>query len=121
MALLLIVFATVVAVSGACGTNAGIPERPQKTPVAANVMRVPAGAAILVPENPADRSIRRDLDIAIAGDAELQHRDISFIVANGDVSVIGTVRTEEERRKINGLAFDIGSVKSVANALRVAE
>ena len=48
-------------------------------------------------------------------------REISFIVANGNVSVTGTVRTEEERRKINDLAMNIGGVKSVANALRVEE
>jgi hypothetical protein len=120
MALLLIVFVAVVGVSGACGTNT-IPVRSRETPVAANVVPVPPGAAIRVPENHVDRGIRRDLDIAIARDAELQQRDISFIVANGDVRVIGIVRTEQERRKINGLAFDIGGVKSVANALRVAE
>ena len=45
----------------------------------------------------------------------------SLLVTNGDVSVTGTVRTEEERRKINDLAMDIGGVKSVANALRVGE
>ena len=49
------------------------------------------------------------------------NRDISFIVANGDVSVTGIVRTEEERTRINDLAMDIDGVKSVANALRVAE
>ena len=49
------------------------------------------------------------------------NRDISFIVTNGDVSVTGIVRTEEERTRINDLAMNIDGVKSVANALRVAE
>lgn len=84
-------------------------------------MPATSAAATLVPENAGDRRIRRNLDTAIARDTELQTRAISFIVTNGDVSVIGTVRTEKERRKINGLAFDIGGVKSVANALRVTE
>ena len=81
----------------------------------------PAPATVAVPDNPADRGIRRDLSLAIARDADLQHREISFIVANGDVSVTGIVRTEDERRKINELAMSVEGVKSVANALRVEE
>jgi hypothetical protein len=73
----------------------------------------------IVPENPADRGIRRNLSQAIAGDAELKHRDISFIVSNGDVNVTGTVKSEHERERINALALNIDGVKSVANALRV--
>ena len=83
--------------------------------------RTTASAAISVPQNPADRNIRRDLNLAIARDTDLRNRHISFIVTNGDVSVTGTVRTEKERRKINDLAMNIGGVKSVANALLVAE
>jgi osmotically-inducible protein OsmY len=85
------------------------------TPVAASQN------AMNAPESPADRGIRRNLVLAIDGDADLRHRDISFIVANGDVSVAGTVRTEEERRKVNELALNIDGVKSIANALRVSE
>jgi osmotically-inducible protein OsmY len=80
-----------------------------------------ASAAIAVPENPADRSIRRQLQLAITQDAELKDREISFIVSHGDVNVTGTVRTEEERKKINDLAMNISGVKSVANGLRIAE
>jgi len=80
-----------------------------------------ASATISVPQTPVDLGIRRNLHLAISHDAELRSRDISYIVANGDVSVTGVVRTEEERRRINDLAMNIGEVKSVANALRVAE
>jgi osmotically-inducible protein OsmY len=73
----------------------------------------------MVPENPADRGIRRDLGMAIAQDDDLKHRDISFIVTNGDVNVTGTVKNEQERERINELALHIDGVKSVANALRV--
>lgn len=74
-----------------------------------------------VPDNPADREIRRNLNLAISHDDGLKARDISFIVANGDVSVTGTVRTEEERKRINELAMGIGGVKSVANGLLITE
>ncbi|MEO5739137.1 MAG: BON domain-containing protein [Vicinamibacterales bacterium] len=65
--------------------------------------------------------IRRDLTLAIARDVDLADRGITFIVANGDVSVTGIVRTEDERKKMNDLAMNVDGVKSVANALRVAE
>ena len=74
-----------------------------------------------VPDNPIDKTIRRDLNLAISRDADLKNRRINFIVANGDVSVSGTVETEEERRKMNDLAMDVPGVKSVANALLIAQ
>ena len=57
----------------------------------------------------------------IAQDPDLRAREIKFVVANGDVSVIGLVESEDERTRINDLAMRIAGVKSVANALRVAE
>ena len=78
-------------------------------------------APVAVPDNPIDKAIRRDLNLAISRDSDLKNRRISFIVANGDVSVSGTVGTEEERRRINDLAMNVPGVKSVANALLIAE
>ena len=78
-------------------------------------------ATPLVPENPGDRLIRRDLNLAISHDPSLKDRQISFLVSNGDVSVTGIVKDEGERKKINDLAMSITGVKSVANALRVSE
>jgi len=80
-----------------------------------------APATLSVPQNPGDRGIRRELNLAIAEDADLRNRDIAFIVTNGDISVTGMVSTEEERIRINHLAMSISGVKSVANALRVAD
>jgi osmotically-inducible protein OsmY len=40
---------------------------------------------------------------------------------NGDVTVMGTVRSEDQRKQINELAMNTAGVKSVANALRIAE
>lgn len=109
----------VVGVSTACGANTATQEPVRESPSHAESI---APGAIAVPENPADRSIRRQLQLAISQDDELKHREISFIVSNGgDVNVTGTVRTEEERKKITDLAMNISGVKSVANGLRVAE
>ena len=110
----------VVSVSTACGANTATQEQSRESPPQADVEPA-APTTIAVPENPADRSIRRQLQLSISQDAELKDREISFIVSNGDVNVTGTVRTEEERKKINDLAMNISGVKSVANALRVAE
>ncbi len=113
----------VAAVIAACGANTETQEsQPPAAPVAANE---PIGRdqkdipAVAVPENETDRTIRRELNRAIAEDPRLKDREISFLVSNGDISVTGTVRNEDERRKINDLAMNITGVKSVANALRV--
>jgi osmotically-inducible protein OsmY len=83
--------------------------------------RQETAAPVAAPETEADRGIRHDLDLAIRRDAQLKDRQISFLVANGDVSVTGVVKDERERRRINELALSIAGVKSVANALRIAE
>jgi osmotically-inducible protein OsmY len=110
----------VIAASAACGADTATQERVPE-PMTHLEPRADAPAVGLVPESSADRAIRRDLTLAISQDAELKHRDISFTITNGDVSVTGAVRTEDERKRINDLAMNIGGVKSVANALRVEE
>lgn len=126
MARLFSLLLAVVTVTAGCSASTATQERqetqerPANPPMQTEAV-APAPVTVAVPDNPADRGIRRDLALAIAHDAHLQNREISFIVVNGDVSVTGIVRTEEERRKINELAMGIDGVKSVANALRVAE
>ena len=118
--LLLVVGAgAAVALFVGCGIDTATQEQPDLS------IRSEAGSttqpAISTPRSPADLSIQRDLKLAIADDAELRDREISFTVSNGDVNVTGTVRTEKQRRKINDLVMNVGGVKSVANAILVAE
>jgi len=124
-----IVIAT-LALTGACmgcGATTASQERDAELPIrVAAAVREPvssagASAPVVVPGNPIDKAIRRDLSLAISRDADLKNRRISFIVANGDVSISGTVGTEEERRRINDLAMNVPGVKSVANALLIAQ
>ena len=75
----------------------------------------------IVPESPEDRSIRRELSLAIDRDSALKDRGITFIVSHGDVSLNGIVRSEAERQRINSLALGVPGVKSVANSVRVSE
>lgn len=125
MAHLFFLMAAVAVIAG-CSASTATQERRERQETQANPPILaeavaPAPVTVAVPDNPVDRGIRGDLALAIAHDVHLQNREISFIVVNGDVSVTGIVRTEEERRKINELAMRIDGVKSVANALRVAE
>jgi len=116
--------AAVLAASVACGAHTATQElrEPSSTRVDAvyHVQPPRTDPIAVVPQNPVDRSIRRDLTLAIDRDPALKDRGISFIVSNGDVSVTGIVRTEDERERINGLALGIPGVRSVANALRVS-
>ena len=114
----LVVVVSVWALSIACGASPSSDRQVPDPQIKRDTADVPV---LSVPDNPADREIRRNLTRAISGDEGLRSRDISFIVANGDVSVTGTVRTEAERKKINELALSIGGVKSVANGLLITE
>lgn len=121
MARRIFIVVAVAALSPGCSANTATQERRERQPVPLRAQAVSTPAPLTLPDTPADRSIRRDLSLAIARDADLHNREISFRVTNGDISVTGLVRTEDERRKINDLAMNIDGVKSVANALRVAE
>jgi osmotically-inducible protein OsmY len=124
MARLLLAVA-IVAASAGCGADTATQERVQqpRTDAAASTDSRAAGAspAVAVPETAADRHIRRALSSALAHDSALKDRHISFIVNKGDVSVTGTVKTEDERRRINELAMSTEGVRSVANAVLIAE
>jgi osmotically-inducible protein OsmY len=109
----------VIAGTSACGSRPATPDGVQ--PPAQVVVSSQRPAAVRVPENAIDRGIRQELNAAIAEDADLRQRPISFQVVNGDVSVTGTVHTEDQRKRINELAMNTAGVKSVANALRIAE
>jgi hypothetical protein len=119
----------VIGVCIGCGASTATQERNAElpaqidapAPVSAPVSSAGPAAPVAVPDSPIDKGIRRDLNLAISRDADLKNRRISFIVANGDVSVSGTVGTEEERRRMNDLAMNVPGVKSVANALLITQ
>jgi osmotically-inducible protein OsmY len=114
----------VIVVSAACGADTATQQQepaPSRAQMEAPRASPASTAAAVVPQNPGDRTIRRELNLAIDSDSDLTDRDISFIVSNGDVSVTGIVQSEAERERINHLAMRIPGVKSVANALRISE
>jgi osmotically-inducible protein OsmY len=119
MARLFFLVAIIGAITVGCSADTSTQER--KPVPSTRAEAAPAPAPVTTPDNPIDAAIRRDLTVAIAREADLQTDEISFTVINGDISVTGVVHTEDERRKVNDLAMNIDGVKSVANALRVAE
>jgi osmotically-inducible protein OsmY len=104
----------------ACSADTATQERPRDPADRQQTDSTGDPSALSVPGNSIDREIRRELSVLLDRDPALKDREINFIVSKGDVSVTGTVRTEEERRKINELALAIPEVRSVANALRVS-
>jgi osmotically-inducible protein OsmY len=111
-------------VSASCGgaPSTQAPEPPRQAVEAAMVpLETRGSGSTIAPESDADRDIRQRLNVAIRHDGELRHREISFLVSNGDVSVTGIVRSEDERTRLNELAMNTAGVKSIANALRIAE
>jgi len=114
-----LLFVTVAVASMGCGADLNNP--PPAASRNQGDFSATSGSDAIVPPSSEDRSIRRELTLAIDRDSTLKERDISFIVSHGDVSVSGIVRSEAERQRINSLALGIPGVKSVANSLRVSE
>ena len=115
------VAAIALAVSPAC--SAGTEQSPAPVRHTTVAPAEPLQSAVLagVAESEADLGIRRAFSLAIRQDPGLKDRQITFFVTNGDVSVTGVVRNEDERKRINDLAMNIIGVKSIANALRISE
>ena len=119
--------AVIAAAAATCGTAPAEPSAVADSSGAVSIARRQVvhvsrelADSVVVPSHPVDRRIRRELHRAIANDAELTNRAVSFVVRRGDISVTGIVRSEAERKKINDLAMSIDGVKSVANAVQVA-
>ena len=121
---LLLVLAAALAASMACREDtvaqSSSAERDTRTQASDSAAPTATEPSAVVPLNRADRSIRRELTVAIDRDPELKDRNLNFIVGNGDVRVTGIVRNESERERINALALNIAGVKSVANEVRVS-
>ncbi len=113
--------ALVLAACAGCHAETKAPAPVSQSGVTRVESRHDTVAAVAAPETEADRGIRQDLDLAIRRDPRLKDRQIRILVTNGDISVSGVVKDEQERRRINELAMSITGVKSIANALRVAE
>lgn len=66
-----------------------------------------------------DDEIEDVLDRTIDADPVLRERDVNFEVANGAVTVTGSVRTAAEKDRVNRIVESAPGVKDFANALEI--
>ena len=104
-----------------CSCGAGGATREHHEPPTPGFQTVATSTAVRGTQAAGDRVIIRALSLAIAEDRDLNNRELSFVISNGDVSVTGFVNTEDERKKITTLAMNIDGVRSLANSLLVED
>jgi osmotically-inducible protein OsmY len=68
-----------------------------------------------------DDRIREDANDALTDDWGVDARDVSVTVANGEVTLDGTVPSREQKRRAEDVVDDLSGVKHVQNNLRVKE
>ena len=68
-----------------------------------------------------DERIREDANDALTDDWGVDARDVTVTVANGDVTLDGTVPSREQKRRAEDVVDDLSGVKHVQNNLRVKE
>ena len=68
-----------------------------------------------------DERIREDANDRLTDDWGVDARDITVIVANGEVTLDGTVPSREQKRRAEDVVDDLSGVKNVQNNLRIKE
>jgi hyperosmotically inducible periplasmic protein len=73
-------------------------------------------------QNPADRELARQIRRAITSDKAMSTyaKNVKIVVNNGEVTLRGPVRTEEEKNKIEEVARKNAGTAKVINELEVA-
>ena len=91
---------------------------PQTKP-SASPMPSPKTAEPVVPID--DATIQSRIDAALAADATLSKLDVSTLVENGKVTIVGSVRSSELRQRVERTIRGIKGVTGVENQLVVNE
>jgi hypothetical protein len=78
-----------------------------------------AGGEIAAPVD--DASIQSRIDSALAADPALAKLDVSTLVENGKVTVVGSVRSTEARQRVEKTIRSIKGVTNVDNQLVINE
>ncbi len=68
-----------------------------------------------------DERIREDASERLTDDWSVDARNIEVKVSNGEITLDGTVRTRDQKRRAEDLVEDLSGVKHVQNNLRVDE
>jgi len=67
-----------------------------------------------------DERIRDDISDRLTDDRHVDASELDVQVANGEVTLSGTVQSREERRRAEDIAESVSGVKHVQNSVRVA-
>ena len=92
---------------------------PQNKPSTQPTPAVPGGETSNVP--PDDPSIQSRIDTTLAADAALSKLDVSTLVENGKVTIVGSVRSVELKQRVEKVVRAIKGVTTVDNQLVVNE
>lgn len=112
----------VAAALAACGEAeppkpAAAPEPPK--PVALAPQAAPQAAPPATPAPSADELLKTRVEKALRDTREVDGQGVDVTVADGAVSLFGTVPSESERRKVERFVAGIDGVQSVINKLVV--
>jgi len=78
----------------------------------------PGGETIEVPD---DASIQAHIESAIAADASLSKLDVSTLVENGKVTVVGSVKSAEIKQRVEKTIRSVKGVAVIDNQLVITE
>src|SRR5205814_8934949 len=88
---------------------------PQTKPSIEPTPAVPAGETSNVP--PDDSSIQSHIDSTLAADPTLSKLDVSTLVENGKVTIVGSVRSTEIKQRVEKVIRSIKGVTNIDNQL----
>jgi hypothetical protein len=78
----------------------------------------PGGATTEVPD---DASIQAHIESALAADASLSKLDVSTLVENGKVTIVGSVRSAEVKQRVEKTIRSVKGVALIDNQLVITE
>src|SRR2546421_262603 len=92
---------------------------PQTKPSTEPTPAAPGGETSSIP--PDDASIQSHIDATLTADATLSKLDVSALVENGKVTIVGSVRSVELKQRVEKVIRTIKGVTNVDNQLVVNE
>lgn len=79
-----------------------------------------AGGATSI-ETPDDSTIQAHIESALAGDPGLSKLDVSTLVENGRVTIVGSVRSAEMKQRVEKTIRSVKGVAAIDNQLVISE
>ncbi|MCA1593257.1 MAG: BON domain-containing protein [Acidobacteria bacterium] len=105
---------------------------PQQTPIIIQQPAAPPAAAPVIIQQPAasapsappanptdDLTLQTKLDKAFSDDRDIVNASINATIVNGKVMLMGTVKSDDLKRRAEKLAYQIKGVRSVENKITV--